>query len=70
MLPDEKKSVPSASDVYAEAQRDESAITMRSIFVAVRLALNDSPCEEDIADLQWLLHMGQYLADIETYRPE
>ncbi len=67
-----------AVDAYAEAmrcwncltQRDECAITMRSIFVTVRLLLPNLNDPEDIRDVEWLLYLGQYLADIETYRPD
>ena len=77
MLSDEKKQPAPAADVYAEAQRcwealsrrEESAITMRSIFVTVRLSLQSPHFEEGLSDLIWLLQIGQYLADIETYRP-
>lgn len=77
MLTDDQ--TPASTDAFKAAkrnwecltQRDESAITMRSIFVTVRLAIRNLNGDEDeITDVQWLLRMGEYLADIGTYRPE
>jgi len=68
---------PSQQAAYESAMRmwnyltnpAECAITMRSIFVTVRLALSNLKEGEDHQDVEWLLYLGQYLADIETNRP-
>jgi hypothetical protein len=75
MLTDEKNTA--AFEAYTEAIRnwncllenEECTVTMRSIFVTVRLALENKNSDDGFPEMSWLLRMGEYLADIQTYRP-
>lgn len=75
MLSDEKNNPTNAQ--YTEAIRnincllgpEECPITIKSILSVTRMALEGKPTKEECHGIQWLLRVGEYLADVETYRP-
>lgn len=70
-----QKSTPDQSDAYTEAKRnwesltnhEEAGITIRSLSVTIRLAMPHAASDSEKSDIQWLLWMVEYLADIVTY---